>query len=588
MFKVIRLYWHTIRQIDKKGIFVCMAYNFIKQLLNVFYGVYFLRLILVHVETDQNMKAVLAVLFVMLAINVVFYFFDHYFKEVYMPAFETKLQQYTYEMIADKAAGISYEQYNRPAFLDLYRRLMENTAPNMIKIFRSFGTMAGLLEAFVLVALYVVRVDWFAIFLSVLPLFYSYVVGSNAAKYRQKLDKELVRPARKKEYAKRVFYLPQYAKELKMTSVSGLVTKIFDEGIKETICIYQKNGKKIGLFNFMELVIGDVMIIMIPIAYVAVRILTGHALFIGDFVGIAQSITTFGWDIEWFFDEIITVKSSLLYVQEYQEYCAFCQESQKGGLKPDLSKGFVLSCIDAAYSYPGIGGKEYALHDINVTLKSGEMIAVVGENGAGKTTFTCMLTNLLSCTRGRVLLNGADIMEYSPDALREFLGVVSQDFHLFPLSVRENMCAGSGLSDDRIWEALGSMGIAHKIRNLDVQITREFSDDGLVLSGGEGQRLALARVVAKQYPFVILDEPTSALDPITEREINKQVMEAMADPKRTLLFISHKLSTTRLVDRILVFKDGTIIEEGNHGQLMKKKGHYYEMYTTQQSMYEQG
>lgn len=585
MMKTGIFYLRTIWETDRKSIFMCIGFNLIKQLLNVFYGVYFLRLILVHIETDQDMGGVLWVLFMMLAINVIFHFGSQYYKTVYLPAFETKLQQRIYEQIADRASGIPYEQYNRPEFLDLYKRLLDNTAPNMIKILNSAGTMFGLLEAFVLILIYIVRIDWTAVILAIIPLFYSYGVGEKAAEYRLELDRELAGPARKKEYAKRVFYLPQYAKELKTTSVSGVVMQIFNAGADETIRLYKKLGKKIGVLNFVELIIGDVLVIMFPVAYVAVRILTGHMLLIGDFIGVAQSITTFGWDIKWFFDEIISIKSASLYIGEFREYSQNDQAFEKGNAGLEKRKDFTLSCRDVSYSYQGKSGEKCALHHINITINSGEIIAVVGENGAGKTTFTNILSNLLSCTNGQVLLNGADIETYAPEALQSFFGVVHQDYHLFPMSVRENICVNGSLSDDVIFKALKSMGLDQKIQDLDMQITREFSDDGLVLSGGEGQRLALARVVANQYPFVILDEPTSALDPLTERDINRSVIEAMADKDRTLLFISHKLSTTRLVDRILVFQDGTIIEEGNHKQLMEKKGHYYEMYTTQQSMY---
>lgn len=575
----------TIKKVDRKSLLVCVAYNLIKQMMNVFYGVYFLRLILVHIETDRDMGAVLWVLAGMLAINMIFYFGDSHFKHVYAPAFEAKLQQSVYESIAERAASVAYEEYNRPEFLDLYRRLLDNTAPCMIKMWNSVGTIFGLAEAFVLILFYVIRVDWFAVLLSVVPLFYSYIVAAKAAKCRMELDRALALPGRKKEYAKRVFYLPQYAKELKTTAVSGILQKIYEEGAGEAIRLYRKFGKKTGFFNFIELIIGDVVIIMLPIAYVACRMLTGNFLLIGDFIGIAQSITTFGWDIKWFFDEIINMKSASLYIKEYQEYCRTYQIRSHKQTGPGKAGKFTVSCQNVAYAYPGGNGREYALHDINVTIHSGETIAVVGENGAGKTTFTHVLSRLFACTGGRVLLNGVDIGEYGEDELQEFFGVVYQDFHLFPMSVRENVCVNGSLGSDKVREAIRSMGLEERIRDLDMQVTKEFSDDGLVLSGGEEQRLALARVVANRYPFVILDEPTSALDPVTEREINQYVMEAMAGEDRTLLFISHKLSTTRLVDRILVFRDGTIIEEGNHSQLMEKRGHYYEMYTAQKSMY---
>ncbi len=306
--KSIRLYLKMICEIDRKSVVVCILYHLIKQLLNVFYGVYFLRLILVHIETDQDMRAISGVLLFMMVINVIYYFGNQYFKTVYMPVFETRLQQRMDEIIAEKAASLPYDEYNCPDFLNLYKRLLDNTAPNMIKVLESVGTIFGLAEAFALIIFYIGRIDCFAIVLAVVPLFYSYVVGAKAAKYRMELNRELAAPARKKEYAKRVFYLPEYAKELKTTSVSGVVIKIFDEGANETIRFCRKFGKKIGLVNFIEMLIGDVLIIMLPIVYVMTRILIGHSLLIGDFIGIAQSITIFGWDIEWCFFEIKKIK----------------------------------------------------------------------------------------------------------------------------------------------------------------------------------------------------------------------------------------------------------------------------------------
>lgn len=159
-----------------------------------------------------------------------------------------------------------------------------------------------------------------------------------------------------------------------------------------------------------------------------------------------------------------------------------------------------------------------ALHDVNVTIRNGEVIAVVGENGAGKTTFTNLLSGLFVGKEGEILLNGTEISQYTKADLTKFFGVIHQDFHLFPMSVRDNIRAGEELSEEEIQNAVNQLEVRKKIRNLDQSISREFADDGLVLSGGESQQLMLARIIANRYPFVILDEPTSALDPLTERK----------------------------------------------------------------------
>ena len=183
------------------------------------------------------------------------------------------------------------------------------------------------------------------------------------------------------------------------------------------------------------------------------------------------------------------------------------------------------------------------------------------------------------------MLDGRDLETFAPGQLAGFFGVVLQDFHLYPVSVRENIDPDGVLDDGTIWSALRAMALDGVIRDLDTPLTREFSDDGLELSGGQLQRLALARIVARGYPFVILDEPTSALDPITEREIYCLLAQALAD--RTLLFISHRLASTQFVDRILVVRNGTISESGSHAELMAAKGYYHSLYTLQESLYKE-
>ncbi len=153
------------------------------------------------------------------------------------------------------------------------------------------------------------------------------------------------------------------------------------------------------------------------------------------------------------------------------------------------------------------------------------------------------------------------------------------------MSIRDNVSINGCVADADIKDAIIKVGLADRINDINLVVGKEINDKGLELSGGERQRLALARVVANKFPVVILDEPTSALDALTERNINQLLLSALKDTNRTLIFISHKLSTTKLVDRILVFEHGRIVEQGNHDQLMKKEGLYSRMYNEQSNMY---
>lgn len=585
MLNAILLSVKTAWEVDKVRVFYEIIYNICKQFFNVFYGVYFLRTILVYIENGRDLLSIFVILCFMLLVNVVFYLLNNYFKEVYLPRFEIKMNQHIYEKIVKCASTVPYDIYNQPVFLDKYKRILDNTVPNIQKILNSLGTMCGLILALIMVSIYVIQVDLFAILLSVFPLFYSYFISKKGKIYKFELNQETTRSNRKKDYARRVFYLPQYAKEIKMTSISKAVQDIYDEGVCENIRQYKKIGKKITLFCFIELCIGDVFIIMLPIVYVAIRMLTGSSLMIGDFIGIAQSITYFSWDLEWFFDMVLDIKAASLHIAEYEAYIeAHEYQEQKNPINQstDISS-FTLVCKDVAYAYPGSREDVYALHDINLSIRQGEKIAIVGENGAGKTTLVYLFMHMLSCTKGTICLNNKNMDEIATEQLKQFFGVVLQDFHLYPISVRENICVNGPLDDAVIWSAIYKMGLQNCIKDLDQRLTREFSDNGLELSGGQQQKLALTRVIANEYPCIILDEPTSALDPITERDIYQLLLQAVSD--KTLIFISHRLATTRFVDRILVVKDGTIIEEGNHQQLMKRKGYYHHLYSLQENMY---
>lgn len=193
-------------------------------------------------------------------------------------------------------------------------------------------------------------------------------------------------------------------------------------------------------------------------------------------------------------------------------------------------------------------------------------------------------------TSGQILMNGRDIREYDLDAYREKIGVVFQDFKIYAASIAENVMNGDyDPEHDRetVIAALDKAGFSEKLATLeqgvDTTLTREFDKKGTNLSGGEGQKVAIARVFARDYELIIMDEPSSALDPIAEYELNRSILEYAAD--KTVIFISHRLSTTRMADRIYMFDSGSLIESGSHDELMEMDGKYAAMFRLQAEKY---
>jgi len=212
-------------------------------------------------------------------------------------------------------------------------------------------------------------------------------------------------------------------------------------------------------------------------------------------------------------------------------------------------------------------------------------IAIVGYNGAGKTTLTKLIMRLYDPDEGVVLLNGVDIKQYALEDYRRKIGAVFQDFKIFAATVKENVLldfADTG-SDEAVYAALFKSGFAERLKilpgGLSTHLTTEFEEDGVNLSGGEAQKLAIARVFYKNAYLIILDEPSSALDPIAEYHLNKSMLAAACN--RSVLFISHRLSTTRAADKIYMLENGLIIEEGGHSELLSQNGQYAQMWRMQ-------
>ena len=221
----------------------------------------------------------------------------------------------------------------------------------------------------------------------------------------------------------------------------------------------------------------------------------------------------------------------------------------------------------------------------------GEKIAVVGYNGAGKTTLTKLIMRLYDVSGGEILYNGVNIKEYDLAEYRAKIASVFQDFKIFASSLAENVVADIYTPDmeERVKSALDKVDFIidlDKLPNgLDTQLTKEFDDGGVNLSGGESQKVAIARVFAADSELMIMDEPSAALDPLAEYKLNHSILDRASGDGKSVIFISHRLSTTRMADRIYMFADGRLIEQGSHENLMKQGGKYAEMFTMQASKY---
>ena len=243
---------------------------------------------------------------------------------------------------------------------------------------------------------------------------------------------------------------------------------------------------------------------------------------------------------------------------------------------------------DVSFQYPG--SKTYALRHVNMKFEVGKRLAVVGMNGSGKTTFIKLLCRLYDPTEGEILLNGIDIRKYSYMEYMMLFSVVFQDFKLFALPLGENVAGAAEYDGERVKDCLEKAGFAERLTEmpdgLKTYLYKDYDNDGVNISGGEGQKIAIARALYKDAPFIILDEPTAALDPIAEAEIYGKFDEIAGD--KTTIYISHRLSSCKFCDEILVFHEGSVIQQGTHASLVAdSSGKYHELWHAQAQYYAQ-
>lgn len=280
-----------------------------------------------------------------------------------------------------------------------------------------------------------------------------------------------------------------------------------------------------------------------------------------------------------------TIKNGLFVsnLRSFLEYKEKIPEDQKGIMPSETMEE--LSFEHVSFSYKD----EKTIKDLNFTVCKGESIALVGHNGAGKTTIIKLLLRLYDPTEGVIRLNGIDIREYDLRAYRNLFATAFQDFKLFGMTVKENVLMGTHPEneDEKVKDALIKAGVYDRVlalpQGINTMMTKEFDDEGAVLSGGESQKIAVARAFLKPSPIRIFDEPSSALDPIAEYELFNSIMKD--GQAHTMIFISHRLSTTRLADRIVMLENGQVAERGTHEELLKANGQYAKMWRVQAGQY---
>ncbi len=343
---------------------------------------------------------------------------------------------------------------------------------------------------------------------------------------------------------------------------------------------------KVGILNMASGAVSHIFTLTIYL-YVCLKAWAG-AFGVGGITQYVGAVSNIAGSVGNFLSIWGDIRNNAPFLKLTFEYLDLPNEMYQGSLTTEKrsDKKYTIEFRNVSFKYPGTD--VWALRNVSMQFRIGQQLAVVGKNGSGKTTFIKLLCRLYDPTEGEILLNGIDIRKYDYHDYMDIFSVVFQDFKLFPYTIGQNVASAEQYDADRAKDCLVKAGFGERLAEmeagLETYLYKDRSDDGINISGGEAQKIALARALYKDSPFIILDEPTAALDPIAEAEIYSKFNDIVGD--RTAIYISHRLSSCRFCDEIAVFDQGNVVQMGSHDALVETDGLYRELWYAQAQYYD--
>ncbi len=549
----------------------------------VFFSTIFMRYIIYALENKMSFHSVMVFILISGAGFAVIGLYRSYVNNVTFPLNSTKIYEGLYLKLYQKARNVELSCFEDTEFYNKYTMAIDGAGEKIALVVNNvWGILIGIFAtAAVFFSMY--DIDKVAVLFVIFPIIGNFIFGGIMNKLELKRYKEGVPSERVFQYVNRVMYLSEYAKELRLSKVYHLIKEKYNEALKRTVNIADKYAPKLIPMEVLKVVFTFSIIFEGVLLYGAYRAMVVKSISLSELAVLSSTMVSATWILIGLFNNIVEAMKNGLFVNNLRtfiEYKEVIPEDWDGDMpEPVISS---IEFRNVSFSYKD--GK-CVLKNLNFSIEGNSVVAVVGHNGAGKSTIIKLLFRLYDPTCGEILVNGRNIKEYNLRAYRQLFAAAFQDFQVLALSVKDNVLMGHKVDneDEAVIEALKKAGVYEKVETLpkgiNTILTKEFDEDGAVLSGGQYQKIVVARAFVQNTPIKVFDEPSSALDPIAEYDLYKSIMSESRD--KTMIFISHRLSSVRNADRVFMFEHGELIEQGNHEELMKINGSYADMYTKQ-------
>lgn len=518
------------------------------------------------------------------ACYIIIAIYDYYIKSIYSYKYRKGIQEFLYR----KVKQIDIACYDDPDFYDKFSRGLTDASMRGIMTFEMFVNFLKSILIALALGTYVIIGDYVLLIIIVVSSIINVIMNNITIKLWHNVWREASNDRRFYWYIRRVFYGQRYAAEIKTTQIRKLLISKYKEKVENVEAIYGKTYKKVILPTIIESISQQLIQQAGSYIYLGYRLFSIPSIGISAFTTLANATFKFAHNFQNAVNVYTNLRENSLYSEDFLWILDYepSTERDKGITVTDFE---MLEINHVSFSYPK--NTRNSIDDLSLKIKKGEKIAIVGDNGGGKTTLMKLLLRFYEPKDGSILYNGMELKEYDRKQLRKNYSIIFQDFQIYAISIAENVLlrrCETKEDEETVWHALSMVGLSDYVRTLPdgiyTEVSKEFDKEGASFSGGEKQRLAIARVFASNADIYILDEPTASLDPIAEERINKLIINNAGN--KTMIIIAHRLSTVVDLDKIYLVRNGTIIESGTHEELINIKGAYNEMFMTQRKLYQ--
>ena len=577
----------TISRACASRVWLNIFFTVVNDLFSIFYNVLFFAYFMETVEKGESIIQVGKVLIIFVLINIVFELLNSYYNQKYIPQNDVKRSLFLKNMIYKKIMEVDIECFDNPEYYDNVTFTLNDLFERVKNILNNLSQFVSHLCCVIVLIGYFAQVDFVIVLISLISvsmgLFFEPVIN----KQRYHYVNEGLKYQRKYDYVKRISIQAEYAQELRTTNVKNVLNKMLDNaflGLRALLKIYYR---KISMFDSVNAFFFFFFVSCLTTLISLYRIIIYKSITIAMFLPLLGAIAQFTWRASSVIGSFNDILNDNIYLNKFNEFYKYEPKIflQKGEMVDVPFGGIKIEHLYFKYD----NDDDYTLRDICMEVQSKQKIALVGYNGAGKSTLINLILRLYDPEQGSITYNQKNICDYNIKDYRSKYGIVFQDINVYAATIGQNIAMDTEVySDAEMQNIMNLLHLREKIDNyksgFNTQLTHELSDSGEMLSIGQSQCLALARVfINQQKQLYILDEPTSALDPIAEEEIFGTINSYLED--KTVIYISHRFSASKIADKIYFMENGRIIEQGTHDELIRQKGKYADMFNLQAKYY---